>query len=136
MAPKQYVTITGYPKRKQDTVYEMRVASLRVIDKKTKEMSAKLEDLDKDQQGRVCVIHHMSSPHPGNQTSILLTACGANGNEIGAKICLDELIGTHIGVKFSKSGEPLEFVRLEPKQDPAVDYMEPEDEDEGPETLM
>ncbi|MHC4166156.1 MAG: hypothetical protein ACYSWQ_04300 [Planctomycetota bacterium] len=129
MAPRQYVTVTDYPRRKQNTIYEMRVASLRVIDKKTKEMSAKLEDLDKNQEGRIYEISRTPPPHPGNQTSLLLAACGANGNEIGANICLNELIGRHIGVKFNKSGEPLEFIQLEEKHNPAVNVTEPEDED-------
>ena len=128
MARKQYLTVTDYPQRKEETIYEMRVAHLEV-NKKTQKVSARLEDVDSSQQGRVCLMPDMPPPHPGNRTSLLLAACGANANEGGARICLDDLIGTHIGVKFSKSGDPFEFVRLEPRQDPAVDYMEPENED-------
>lgn len=106
----------------------MRVAKLE-LNKTTNEVSAKLEDLDKNQQGRVCVIPHMPPPHPGNQTSLLLIACGANAQEMGARICLNELIGRHIGVKLNKSGEPLEFVQLESKQSPAINDMEPDHED-------
>lgn len=134
MTRKQYVTVTDYPQRKENTIYEMRVADLEV-NKKSKTVSAILEDLDASQQGRLCKVPDMPRPHPGNRTSLFLTACGVNANDLGSRICLDDLIGARLGVTFTKSGEPLAFVWLEPKQSPVVNNMEPDHEDHLSETF-
>ena len=111
MARKRYVTVTDYPPRKKGKLYKMRVQK---IEASTKMMSAVLEDLERNHKGRTCNLPNMPLPHPGNMTSLLLAACGANANQLGERICLDDLVGTHIGAKFNKAGEPVEFVRLKP----------------------
>jgi len=128
MARKQYVTVTDHPQRKQNTLYEMRVTGLE-LHKKSKEITAKLEDVVKDQHGRFCVIPHMPPLHPGNQTSLFLSACGVNANKVGVRICLNDLIDSHIGVKFNKSGEPLEFIQLKEKNRSITNVMELANED-------
>jgi hypothetical protein len=43
--------------------------------------------------------------HPGNPASHFLTACGRDANAIGAEVCIDDLEGTEVAMRFS-SAEP------------------------------
>lgn len=131
---KTFITVEENPPRKEGKTYETQVKHISV-DKKNKKLSVTLGDLDTSQQGRSYKIEDLPFPRPGNKTSRFISACGVNANEIGIKICIDDLIGSHLGIIFDRSGEPVEFIWLEPKQSLVINSMEPDDETHTPESF-
>lgn len=70
-----------------------------------------IENLDPTQLGR---IHEIDLPLPlrpsrYHRTCSFLTACGIDVSTVGAKVCLDEIAGVTIGMRFGTVGQRLTF---------------------------
>ena len=101
MSPRKNntLTIVGWSDPKEGKLYKGKVEKVDV-DRKSKCLRVTIENLNPSQLGR---IHELSLPlpvRPGNRTYSFLTACGIDASTVGTKVCLDDITGAAIGMRF------------------------------------
>jgi hypothetical protein len=106
MSPRKnnVLTVEGWPDPKSGKLYKGRVKRSEATGK-PKCLNVTIENLDPSQLGR---IHEVSLPlpvRPGNKTSSFLTACGIDVSTVGTKVCLDDIAGAIIGMRFGMVGK-------------------------------
>lgn len=110
---KRTVTVQAWAARRPGKLYKGQVTA---IDRDETRLLADIDDLDPAQEGRR---YHFecSLPKPGNKASRFLLACGTEADTVGTKICLDDLVGVVLGMRFypdphNKDAMRVEFERL------------------------
>jgi hypothetical protein len=113
---KNMLTVEGWSNLKRDKLYKGKVKKVDV-NKESKCLHVILDNLDPTQLGR---LHELSLPlpiRPGNRTCSFLTACGIDASAVGKRICLDDITGAIVGMKFSTIAEDgsqqVDFQRIE-----------------------
>ena len=126
MSPRKnnVLTVEGWPDPKLGKLYKGRVGRSEAKGK-PKCLHVTIENLDPNQLGR---IHYVSLPlpvRPGNQTSSFLTACGIDASTVGTKVCLDDIAGATIGMRFGTvaqdGSQQVDFERIEDSQNTQPD---------------
>lgn len=121
MSPRKnnMLIVEGWPDPKSGKLYKGRVGRSEAKGK-PKRLHITVENIDPSQFGR---IHDMILPlpvRPGNRTCSFLTACGINVNTVGTKVCLDNISGVTIGMRFGSVGQDgskqIDFERIEDSQ--------------------
>lgn len=129
MSPRKnnVLTVEGWPDPKLGKLYKGRVGRIETKGK-PKCLHVTIENLDPSQLGR---IHDVSLPlpiRPSNKTCLFLTACGIDVSTVGTKVCLDDIAGATIGMRFGSVAQD------GPQQ---VDFESIEDfQSKQPETLV
>ena len=108
------VTVQAWAKPKTGKLYTGRVQRAKITRRR---LQAMIENLDPTQEGRLHLFECTLPPKPGNQASRFLLACGAEADTVGTKICLDDIEGVVVGMRFypdprNKSAMRIEFERL------------------------
>ena len=135
MSPRKNntLTIVGWSDPKKGKLYKGKVEKVDV-DRKSKCLRVTIENLNPSQLGR---IHEVSLPlpvRPGNRTCSFLTACGIDARTVGAKVCLDDITGADIGMRFGTiaqdGSQQVDFERIEDSSDtkPGTSLEESRDE--------
>jgi hypothetical protein len=101
MSPRKnnVLTVEAWPDPKSGKLYKGRIRASDVKGK-SKYLHVTIENLDPSQIGR---IHDVSLPlplRPGNRTCSFLTACGIDVSTVGTRVCLDDITGATIGIRF------------------------------------
>jgi hypothetical protein len=118
MSPRKnnVLTVEGWPDPKLGKLYKGRVVRSEAKGK-PKCLHVTIENLDSSQLGR---IHDLSLPlpiRPGNRTCSFLTACGIDASTVGTKVCLDDIAGVIIGMRFGTvaqdGSQQIDFERIE-----------------------
>ena len=118
MSPRKNNTliVEGWSDPKKGKLYKGRVTKIDV-NRKSKCLNVTIENLDPNQLGR---IHDVSLPlpvRPGNRTCSFLIACGIDASTAGTKICLDDIAGATIGMRFGSvaqdGSQQVDFERIE-----------------------
>ena len=108
------VTVQAWAEPKTGKLYMGRVKR---ADIRRRRLQATIENLDPMQEGRLHLLECGLPPRPGNEASRFLLACGAEADTVGTKICLDDIEGVVVGMRFypdprDKSTMRIEFERL------------------------
>jgi hypothetical protein len=118
MSPRKnnVLIVKGWPNVKKGRLYKGKVKKVD-INKESKYLHVVVENLDPAQLGH---LHELSLPlpiRPGNRTCFFLTACGVDASTVGTKVCLDDIAGATIGMKFATVAEDgsqqVDFERIE-----------------------
>ena len=118
MSPRKnnMITIEAWPEPKRGRLYKGIVRKVD-IDNKAKCVHVTIENLDPSQLGRIHDVNLPLPVRPGNKTSSFLAACGIDVNTVGAKVCLDDIIGATIGMMFGTvaqdGSQEVDFERIE-----------------------
>jgi hypothetical protein len=127
------ITIIDWRKIKEKKLYK---GTIKTAVANNKHLCIVIENLDNSQLGR---LHDISLPlpvRPGSRTSRFLTATGQDAKTVGKQICLGDIVGAVVGMRFSSSDgsdKDIEFERIEPVvEDKADDSIV----DDGPEALL
>jgi len=121
MSPRKNntLTIVGWSDPKKGKLYKGKVEKVDV-DRKSKCLRVTIENLNPSQLGR---IHEVSLPlpvRPGNRTCSFLIACGIDARTVGAKVCLDNITSTAIGMRFGAvaqdGSQQVDFEEIEDSQ--------------------
>lgn len=121
MSPRKnnVLAVEGWPDPKSGKLYKGRVRRIEAKGK-PKRLHVTIENLDPSQLGR---IHDVSLPlpvRPGNRTCLFLTACGIDVSTVGTKVCLDDIAGVTIGMRFGtvaqNGSQQIGFERIEDSQ--------------------
>jgi hypothetical protein len=118
MSPRKnnVLIVEAWPDPKLGKLYKGRIRTSDVKGK-PKCLHVTIENLDPSQFGR---IHNMSLPlpvRPGSKTSSFLAACGIDVSTVGTKVCLDDITGATIGMRFGfvaqDGSQQINFERIE-----------------------
>ena len=121
MSPRKnnVITVEGWPDPKLGKLYKGKIRTSDVKGK-AKCLHVTIENLDPSQLGR---IHDVSLPlpvRPGSKTSLFLATCGIDVSIVGTKVCLDDISGTTIGMRFGSvaqnGSQQIDFERIEDSQ--------------------
>ena len=118
MAPRKnnVLTVINWLDTKEGKLYK---GIVKKAVNKTKYIHVSIENLHPTQMGRV---HEMHLPLPirpskYHKTCSFLLACGIDATIDGVEICLDDIAGTSIGMKFGKvlsdGSQEVDFERIE-----------------------
>ena len=104
MSPRKnnILTIEGWPKLKKGKFYKGQIKKVN-INRKSKSLNVTIENLDPTQLGH---IHNIELPlpvRPGSKAYSFISSCGIDAGTIGTKICLDDLNGALIGIRFNSN---------------------------------
>ena len=114
MSPRrEFIVVNEWPTLKSHS-YHVQVINI-AADKKANILKVSLNNLDPGQLGRIHEIELPLAVHPGSRTSQFLMACGIEANECGTRVYLDAIAQSHLAVKFTKSGDVVEFNHIEKK---------------------
>jgi len=125
MSPRKnnVLTVEDWPDPKKGKLYKGRVGRAEAKGK-PKSLHVTIENLDPSQLGR---IHDVSLPlpvRPGNRTCSFLAACGIDVSAVGAKVCLHDIAGATVGMRFGAVGQDesrqVDFERIENPPDMKV----------------
>jgi len=108
------LTVEDWSNPKKGKLYK---GIVRKVDKKARCLHVTIESLDPSQLGR---IHDVSLPlpiRPGNRTCTFLMARGVGASTVGTKVCLDDITGTTIGMRFGTvaqdGSQQVDFERID-----------------------
>ena len=131
---KKTLTVEGWQQLKEGKRYKGSIKQIRV-GKKTKSLHVTIKNLDPTQSGR---IHDIVLPlpiHPGNRTSRFLAAAGIEANTVGKQICIDDIAGNVVGMRFTavagNGNQQIEFERIANPPDIKVDTLVKESRNEA-----
>ncbi|MHC4538658.1 MAG: hypothetical protein ACYTEK_22820 [Planctomycetota bacterium] len=119
MSPRKnnVITIEAWPDPKKGKLYR---GIVREAIKKTKHVQLTIENFDTTQLGRTHDVNLPLPVRPGNRTWSFFAACRIDVNTVGAKICLDDIVGITVGMRFNAVGEDgsqeVDFERIEDSQ--------------------
>ncbi len=125
MSPRKnnVITIEAWPKLGTSQLYSTKVKGAHIA-KKSNLLHVTLENLDPCQLGRM---HEIDLPLParlGNKTCVFFQACGLEADTTGKRICLDQVAGVAIGLRFrgvtKDDSEEFEFEKLPLAPDPST----------------
>ena len=119
-----FVIVTTRPELTKDRLYHGKVKGVR-LDKRADCLRLTIENLD--QLGR---LHELALPvpvYPGNRTALFLMACGTDATTVGTRICLEQIAGAVVGMRFRGLGpDGAENFDFEPiSKPPAADGAMP-----------
>jgi hypothetical protein len=113
-----FVMVTTPPELTKGKLYHGKIKSVR-LDKASNRLGLTMENLD--QSGR---LHELALPlpvYPGNRTALFLVACGIDAMTVGMKICLEQIAGAVVGMRFRGLGpDGAEEFDFEPISKPPV----------------
>ena len=118
MSPRKNntLTIVGWSDPKKGKLYKGKVEKVDV-DRKSKCLRVTIENLNPSQLGRIHEVSLSLPVRPDNRTCSFLTACGIDARTVGAKVCLDDITGAAIGMRFSPvaqdGSQQVDFERIE-----------------------
>ena len=136
MSPRKnnVLTVEGWPDPKLSKLYKGRVGRIETKGK-PKCLHVTIENLDPSQLGR---IHDVSLPlplRPGNRTCSFLTACGTDVSTVGTKVCLDDITGATIGMRFGSvaqdGSQQIDFERFKDSQKKQTETSVEDSEDQS-----
>jgi len=101
MSPRKNntLTIVGWSDPKKGKLYKGKVKKADV-NRKSKCLRVIIENLNPSQLGRIHEVNLPLPVRPGNRTYSFLTACGIDATTVGTKVCLDDITGAAIGMRF------------------------------------
>jgi hypothetical protein len=105
------------------------------IDKKSTSLRVTIENLDPSQSGRIHEITLPAALFVGSKTARFIAAAGQDANTVGKQICIDEIVGAVVGMRFGTpdgSDKDIEFERIESPQAINADVSVKESRDEAP----
>lgn len=137
------ITIEDYlPYREEDTLYSGIIENIRIQPKRNL-ISVLIRHDDQEQRGRIFETTLPLPARPDNPTYCFLKACGIDSLSPGVQIHLKDLIGSHVGIRFSgidDSGNPqtitfenLSTLTHKKKKDPAHEVLPPQKTKYSPE---
>ena len=113
---KNMLTVEGWSDLKKGRLYKAKVKKVDV-NRESKSLHVIIDNLDPTQLGR---LHELNLPlpiRPGNRTCSFLLACGIDASAVGKRICLDDIAGAIIGMKFGTvaqdGSQQVDFERIE-----------------------
>ena len=117
MSPRKnnVITVEGWPDPKLGKLYKGRIRTSDVKGK-PKCLHVTIENLDPSQLGRIHDVSLLLPLRPGNRTCSFLTACGIDVSTVGTKVCLDDIAGATIGMRFGSVAQQIDFERIEDSQ--------------------
>ncbi|MFC1635087.1 hypothetical protein ACFL5Z_09615 [Planctomycetota bacterium] len=130
---KNTVTVVAWDKIKIGKLYK---GTIKKAEVNNKHLHVIIENLDNSQLGRIHDVRLPMPVHPGSKTARFLVAVGQDAGTVGKQICLDEIVGAVVGMRFSSSDgsdKDIEFERIEPAVEDKLDDCVVDD---GPEALM
>jgi hypothetical protein len=113
---KRILIIGNPPTPVAGKLYEGIIRSIE-IDKKSSSLRVAIENLDPTQAGRIHIVRLPVALFPGSKTARFFTAAGQDGGTVGKQICLDDIVGAVVGMRFSSPDgldQDIEFERIEP----------------------
>jgi len=118
------IIVTARPELTRSKLYRGKVKSVR-LDKASNCLQLTMENLD-----QLGLLHELalSLPvYPGSRTALFLMACGADATTVGTKICLEQIPGVVVGMRFRGLGpDGTEEFDFEPiSKPPAADEAVP-----------
>lgn len=125
-------TVEAWPPLKIGKSYKGRVRQIK-LNKKVKRLHVTIENIDSSMLGRMHEHDFHDRIYPGNSTSSFLSACGIDANTVGKQICLDDIVGIFIGMRFSAadgSDKEIEFKRIQPVAEDKAEDSTIEQEDQ------
>lgn len=109
---KNTVTVEDWRKIKIGKLYK---GTIMKVVANSKHLHVVIENLDSNQLGRLHDILLPLPVRPGSRTGRFLAATGQDANTIGKHICLDDIVGAVVGMRFStadSSDKEIEFERI------------------------
>ena len=129
------LAVQAWPRCRVGKLYEGIIRSVHV-DRRSRSLHVTIENLDSIQSGRIHEVIFTAGLFPGNKTARFLTAAGQDTNTVGKQICLDDIVGIVVGMRFGAtdgSDKDIEFERIEPvAEDKANDSVV----DDGDQALL
>jgi hypothetical protein len=98
---KHMIAVEAWPKLACGKLYQGKVKGVH-RDKASNCLRLTIENLD--QLGR---LHELALPlpvYPGSRAALFFVACGIDGTTVGTKICLDQIAGAVVGMRFRGLG--------------------------------
>ena len=114
---KRILVFENPPTMKVGKLYEGLIKHISDIDDKTSHFHVLIENRDPSQAGRIHTATLSSKLFDGSQADRFLTAAGQDSGTGGKQFCLDDIVGTVVGMRFSSSDgrdQAIEFERIEP----------------------
>jgi hypothetical protein len=126
MSPRKnnVLIVKGWANPKKGKLYK---GIVREAKNKTQYVHVIIENLDPTQLG---CIHEIDLPLPlrpsrYHRTCSFLTACGIDVSTVGAKVCLDEIAGVTIGMRFGTvaqdGSQQVDFERIDDSSNTQLD---------------
>lgn len=125
MSPRKrnVIVVEDWPKPKIGRPYKGKVLKA-TIARKSKYLNVEIENLEPEQAGRIHEIELSLPTRPGSRTSSFFLACGIDTDTVGVKICLDDVIGVTLLMRFASATnddiQDITFERIDdssPKED-------------------
>jgi hypothetical protein len=117
MSPRKnnVITVEPWSKLRPGRLYRGRVKEARVV-KKSNLLHVVIENLDPRQLGRSHQIDLPLPARPGNKVGVFLEACGFTADTAGKTICLDEVVGAMVGMRYrgaaANGAEEFDFEKI------------------------
>ena len=128
------LAVQAWPRCRVGKLYEGIIRSVHV-DRRSRSLHVTIENLDSIQSGRIHEVIFTTGLFPGNKTARFFTAAGQDTNTVGKQICLDDIVGVVVGMRFGTadgSDKEIEFERIESPQAINADVSVKESRDEAP----
>jgi hypothetical protein len=92
------VTVTAWKPLRKGQWYAAKVTGV-TLQKASSSLRVTLENLDRAQIDRTHIID-LPLPHPGNRTCVFIRAAGTDEVAVGTTVCLDQLVGRIINMRY------------------------------------
>ena len=122
MSPRRtMLTVQDWPQPKSGKAYRCRIDKCR-LRRKAAVLQIDLYHLDSEMEGKLQSLDFALPIRPGNPLSRFLGACQLDVSQIGSHVCLDEIIGRLVGLRYEKASgsEERAAVTFIPVPDPSA----------------
>lgn len=99
MARRQVLTVRPRPDLKRNRLYRARVQRIH-IDRKNRILDVTVEHIEKGQAGRMHSFRFDLPLYPESPASRFLAAFGLDASRVGNDVCVDDAVGTIVGMRF------------------------------------
>jgi len=116
MSPRKnnVLMVKGWPDPRKGKLYK---GAVKKAVNKAKSLHITIENLDSSQLGRMHDVNLPLPVRPGNRTCSFFAACGIDTRAVGTKVCLDDIAGVTIGMRFGMiaqdGSQEVDFERIE-----------------------
>ena len=102
MSPRKTIlTVEDWPKPKNGKVYRCRIRECQ-LHRKAAVLQIILYHLDPEMEGKLQEVDFSLPIRPGNPLSHFIAACKLDVSQIGSQVCLDEIVGKFVGLRYDK----------------------------------
>ena len=103
MSPRRIIlTVEDWPQPRSRKIYRCRIEEYQ-LDRKAAVLQIALYHLDPEMEGKLQTIDFGLPIRSGNPLSHFITACKLDVSQIGSQICLDDVIGKIVGLRYEKT---------------------------------